>query len=164
MKRMAYSGALATTWTLATALLGALVWSGCSVQAHGGGDVYCDKTGCYECDGYSCTSVSGPSGSSDTSGGSSSGSQASVDSGAASVTPSDAGQTPADASPADAAPPPPPDCVTTADCRSEVSQSCVGGYCRYTCTSNRACAEIDARLDVCNGTDAAPGYCVSSAE
>jgi hypothetical protein len=139
-----------------TAALSALVWTGCSssLQAHASGDVYCDQTGCYQCDGYGCTAVSG--------GGTSS--QATGDSGPPAVlTASDASAgDKADASPPDSAPP--PECATSNDCRADVPQICIAGYCRYTCATSEQCALIDARLDVCNAADAAPGYCVSSGE
>jgi hypothetical protein len=158
MKRLACSG-LSSLVTAAWAALGALVWTGCSssFQAHASGDVYCDQTGCYQCDGYNCTAVSG--------GGASTGNQATSDSGPASVTTvttvNDASAVDdAEASPPDSAPP--PECVTSEDCRADVPQICIGGYCRYTCATSEQCALIDARLDVCNATDAAPGYCVSS--
>jgi len=41
--------------------LGAFAWAGCGPAANGG-DYYCDGTGCYQCDAYSCRSVSGPPG------------------------------------------------------------------------------------------------------
>jgi hypothetical protein len=152
MKRLACSGLLLTAW----GALGALLWTGCSssFQAHASGDVYCDQTGCYQCDGYNCTAVSG--------GGASTGSQSTSDSGPASVTTvtdasavNDAGASAPDSAP-------PPECVTSEDCRADVAQICLGGYCRYTCATSEQCTLIDARLDVCNATDAAPGYCISS--
>jgi hypothetical protein len=159
MKRLACSGLLGTAW----AALGALVWTGCSssFQAHASGDVYCDQTGCYQCDGYNCSPV-GSGGSS--SGSASTGNQATIDSGPATVvTASDASAVAEPEAPSpDAAPP--PECVTSEDCRAEVPQICIAGYCRYTCATSEQCALIDARLDVCNAADAAPGYCVSSAE
>jgi hypothetical protein len=161
---MNFMASLRGLGSMALVSVGVLAWAGCaaSVHASGGGDVYCDATGCYECAAPgNCTPTSGA--------GQGSGAQTSSDSGSPDpvVTGVDSGS--ATVAP-DAAPPaqvdagPPPDCVTTADCVSELPQSCVAGYCRYLCASDRGCEEIDARLDVCGGGDGGPRYCVSSVE
>ncbi len=51
-------GGLVVTALLA---LGAVVWGGCGGGGSSGGSYYCDNTGCYSCDGYSCAGVAPPS-------------------------------------------------------------------------------------------------------
>jgi len=45
-------------------------------------------------------------------------------------------------------------------------QACLGGYCRYVCSTNAQCADVDVRIDICSATvtDAGSGYCESSVE
>jgi hypothetical protein len=39
------------------------------------------------------------------------------------------------------------------------TEQCIGGYCRYTCTTNDQCALIDARIAYCSS-----GICVTESE
>ena len=52
---------------------------------------------------------------------------------------------------------PKPNCTKSSQCSS--GEQCVDGYCRYTCTTDEACALHDARIAYCSG-----GICVSQAE
>jgi hypothetical protein len=55
---------------------------------------------------------------------------------------------------------PTPDCTSTSQCTAASPQSCVAGYCEYTCTTSQQCADIDVRIDVCTPA----GYCASPTE
>jgi hypothetical protein len=45
---------------------------------------------------------------------------------------------------------PKPNCTTDTDCNGSASaQHCIGGYCRYACTSDNQCKTIDARIGYC---------------
>jgi hypothetical protein len=64
---------------------------------------------------------------------------------------------------------PTPNCTQQSDCTGGSAQECLGGYCRYLCTSSTQCVDIDVRIDVCSTSvnDAGAGtigYCESPAE
>ena len=57
---------------------------------------------------------------------------------------------------------PKPNCTTNTDCAGSGGQpeSCVGGYCRYNCSTDQQCKTIDARIGYC----AADNVCRTQAE
>jgi hypothetical protein len=145
--------------SVAFAMLGALVWAGCGGGANGGGSYYCDNTGCYQCDGYSCRSVAPPQSSSTSCSGElgctatdAGTSVLAADSGS-SIPATDGGTTLPDAGPAcgDGNGP----CACTSDTQCAASQVCVAGACT---ASTNACqfSSQCAPGDVCDD-----GQCVA---
>jgi hypothetical protein len=49
--------------------------------------------------------------------------------------------------------PAPSNCSTNADCKTNPPQVCQGGFCRYECTTNAQCEQIDSRIGFCSQTD-----------
>lgn len=43
---------------------------------------------------------------------------------------------------------PKPNCSGDSECNG-AAQHCIGGYCRYSCTSDAQCKTIDARIGYC---------------
>jgi hypothetical protein len=42
-----------------------------------------------------------------------------------------------------------PNCSDGTQCTGTPERKCVGGYCKYTCTTNSYCLTIDSRIGVC---------------
>jgi hypothetical protein len=56
---------------------------------------------------------------------------------------------------------PQPNCTDDSQCTAGGGmQKCVGGYCKYTCTTDKTCELIDSRI----GTCAKDGVCRTAAE
>jgi hypothetical protein len=55
---------------------------------------------------------------------------------------------------------PKPNCSSDSQCNTAEGQTCVDGYCVFTCTTNQECALHDARIAYCSPA----GICVSQAE
>jgi hypothetical protein len=53
---------------------------------------------------------------------------------------------------------PKPNCSSTDTSACASSQSCVGGFCRYSCTSDSTCTHIDNRIPTCTSA----GYCAGT--
>jgi len=53
-----------------------------------------------------------------------------------------------------------PNCGNDAQCTGTPAKKCVGGYCKYTCTTSQYCLTIDSRIGVC----AKDGVCRTAAE
>ena len=54
---------------------------------------------------------------------------------------------------------PTPDCTDNSQCLTSEGQTCVGGYCVFTCTTDNQCALHDARIAYCSA-----GICVTQAQ
>jgi hypothetical protein len=52
-----------------------------------------------------------------------------------------------------------PNCTTDSNCQSD--QKCEGGFCRYKCTTDAQCRQIDARIGYCSTSD---GVCRTQSE
>lgn len=138
--------------------VGVLSSTGCS----GDSDAYsyCDATGCYSCDGYGCSSASPggsgtvgsptPTGSATGSGGTDASAPPDRDAGSSpdANTSSDAGT--------DTGTNPVPDagnqnCTTDDQCGGTTAtpKKCLGGFCKYTCTTDDYCRTIDSRIGHC---------------
>ena len=126
-----------------TAALAALLGAGGAGCGTASRSDYCDDSGCYSCDGYGCRMV-GPSARPVDAGCTSDnecGSGAYCSQGACLLDTS-----------------PKPNCIDDRGCASQ-TQRCVEGYCRYLCTNDRQCQQVDARIGIC-----AAGYCHAAAE
>ncbi|MEO7112266.1 MAG: hypothetical protein ABI183_17605, partial [Polyangiaceae bacterium] len=53
---------------------------------------------------------------------------------------------------------PKPNCSASDTSACAASQSCVSGFCRYSCADNSTCTHIDNRIPTC----VAAGYCAGT--